>query len=217
MMRRARGKLTYANVIATLALFIALGGATAIAASQLGKNSVGTKQLKKNSVTTAKIKKNAITGAKVKKHTLTGSDINLGKLGTVPSANVANTANALAPPEAVHLVGASGEPAFESGSANVGAIGAAKLQSAGFYKDHEGIVHLQGFIKVGGASGRIFTLPPGYRPSSGTVLVFEQLKEAIAEVIGSNTAIEGMVLDGAVIGIPGNNAVLDGITFRAES
>lgn len=40
-----RLKLTYANVIATLALFIALGGG-AIAASQLGKNSVGSKQLK---------------------------------------------------------------------------------------------------------------------------------------------------------------------------
>ena len=56
-----RPRLTYANVVATLALLIAIGGASAFAASQLGKNTVGTKQLKKNSVTTAKIKKQAIT------------------------------------------------------------------------------------------------------------------------------------------------------------
>jgi hypothetical protein len=49
-MRRLRGKLTYSNVVATLALFIALGGG-ALAATQLKKNSVGTKQLKRNSVT----------------------------------------------------------------------------------------------------------------------------------------------------------------------
>ena len=51
-----RPKVTYANVVATLALFIAIGGASAFAASQLGKNSVGTNQLKKNAVTGAKVK-----------------------------------------------------------------------------------------------------------------------------------------------------------------
>lgn len=64
-MKYLRCRLTYANVIATLALFLALGGATAFAASQLGKNSVGSKQLKKNSVTAAKIKNGAVTQAKI--------------------------------------------------------------------------------------------------------------------------------------------------------
>jgi len=68
-------KLTYANVMSTLCLFLLLGGG-AYAASHLGKNTVGTRQLKKN----------AVTGAKVKNQTLTGSDIDLAKLGTVPSA-----------------------------------------------------------------------------------------------------------------------------------
>jgi hypothetical protein len=36
-----RPNLTYANVVATLALFIAIGGTTAFAASQLGKCSFG--------------------------------------------------------------------------------------------------------------------------------------------------------------------------------
>jgi hypothetical protein len=52
-MHRLRGKLTYANVMATIAVFIALGGAS-YAATQLPKNSVGTKQLKKGAVTPAK-------------------------------------------------------------------------------------------------------------------------------------------------------------------
>jgi hypothetical protein len=71
-------RLTYANVISTLCLFLLLGGG-AYAASHLGKNTVGTKQLKKN----------AVTGAKVKDQSLTGKDIDLSKLGTVPNAQLA--------------------------------------------------------------------------------------------------------------------------------
>ena len=92
-MKRLHTHLSYANVVATLALVIALGGASAFAASQLGKNSVGPKQLQKNAVTTAKIKKEAVTGAKVKKGTLTGAQINVSKLGIVPSAGHATSAD----------------------------------------------------------------------------------------------------------------------------
>jgi hypothetical protein len=80
--------------MSSIAVFLVLGGATALAAG-LAKNSVGSKQLKKNAVTTAKIKNNAVTAAKIKNGTITGSKINLGSLGTVPSAaNAANAGNA---------------------------------------------------------------------------------------------------------------------------
>ena len=46
MIDRARSKLTYANVVSTLCLFLVLGGTGAYAASQLAKNSVGPGQLK---------------------------------------------------------------------------------------------------------------------------------------------------------------------------
>jgi hypothetical protein len=49
-----RRHLTYANVVASLALFLALGGA-AFAATQLPRNSVGTGQLKPEAVTSGKI------------------------------------------------------------------------------------------------------------------------------------------------------------------
>jgi hypothetical protein len=55
-MNFVRQRLTYANVIATVALFLALGGA-AVAATQLPKNSVGTNQLRKGAVTAGKIAK----------------------------------------------------------------------------------------------------------------------------------------------------------------
>jgi trimeric autotransporter adhesin len=62
-MRIPRPRLNYANVIATIALFVALGGA-AIAAG-LPKNSVGTKQLKRGAVNAAKLKRGAVTPGKI--------------------------------------------------------------------------------------------------------------------------------------------------------
>jgi hypothetical protein len=81
-----RPRLTYANVVATLALFIALGGAS-YAAFKLPKNSVGTKQLKKNAVTTAKLKKGAVTAAKLKPGTIPGIPT------TVPNSDHATSAD----------------------------------------------------------------------------------------------------------------------------
>jgi hypothetical protein len=65
---------TYANVIATVALFVALGG-VAVAAG-LPKNSVGPRQLKRGSVTAAKIRKQAVTSGKLAPQSVTA-----GKLG----------------------------------------------------------------------------------------------------------------------------------------
>jgi hypothetical protein len=57
-MKRLQGKLTYANVMSTLCLFLLLGGG-AYAATQLPKNSVGTKQIKSQAVTLQKLSKSA--------------------------------------------------------------------------------------------------------------------------------------------------------------
>ncbi|MGN6202219.1 MAG: hypothetical protein ACTHNY_07425 [Solirubrobacterales bacterium] len=59
-MKSLKPRLTYANVIATLALFLALGGG-AYAAVKLPKNSVGAKQLKKGAVTPAKLSASAVS------------------------------------------------------------------------------------------------------------------------------------------------------------
>jgi hypothetical protein len=55
-------KLTYANVTASLALFIALGG-TSYAVTQLPRNSVGPRQLKADSITSGKIRNGEVGSA----------------------------------------------------------------------------------------------------------------------------------------------------------
>ena len=70
---------------------------------------------------------------------------------TADSAIAAGTASALAPPEAVHLIGAPGEPGFENGAENGPA-------PTGFWKDHDCVVHLQGVVFASNLSID-FTLP----------------------------------------------------------
>lgn len=65
MRDRFRPRLSYANVMATVAVFLVLGGG-AYAATSLPKNSVGSKQLKNGSITPAKLNagaKAALRGA----------------------------------------------------------------------------------------------------------------------------------------------------------
>jgi hypothetical protein len=68
-----RSHLTYANVTASLALFVALGG-VGYAAATLPKNSVGTAQIKNSAVTGAKVKNSSLTGADIKDKSLKPAD-----------------------------------------------------------------------------------------------------------------------------------------------
>jgi hypothetical protein len=79
--KQIRKRVTYANVMSSIAVFLILGGATAIAAKKIGTN-----QLKAGAVTKAKLHKNAVTTGKIKKNAVTGAKVNEATLGTVPSA-----------------------------------------------------------------------------------------------------------------------------------
>jgi hypothetical protein len=69
----------HATAVAYVALFLALsGGAFAIASG--GK------------INGSKLKKRSVAGKKLAKHTITGTEVNLNKLGKVPSAKAADTA-----------------------------------------------------------------------------------------------------------------------------
>jgi hypothetical protein len=264
MLGGIRRRVTFANVMATIAVFCALGGG-AYAAVALPKNSVGSKQLKKNAVTNAKIGKNAVTGAKVKDGSLTGSDINLATLPKVGSAtnadnaghaanadnatnatNAANATNAtnathattadnIAPPEDWHEIGASGQPGFVGGTTNYGALTPnTNAETAGFFKDKEGIVHLKGLVKTansGPNSGLLFYLPEGYRPGSKKLLLENALCTTYSGgsgscgsgntqqmlIIGAGSDLGGGTIptDGLIAGSTGVAISLDGITFRA--
>jgi len=207
------GRPSPALIISIVALVFAMVG-TGYAATHLKKKSVGTAQLKAS----------AVTNAKVKNQTLTGKKIKLSTLGTVPNAThataadtattatTATTANALPAPE-LHVIGAPGQPGFEEGAQNPALEPGTpfSLVPAAFFKDHDGVVHLEGFVKAG-TGPKAFTLPPGYRPASGKAQLFPA---AEAYVFGSNVSIGGKDFSGAVY--IGGEAILSGITFRAES
>src|SRR4051794_31656564 len=74
-------RLTYANVMATVAVFVALGG-TGYAATKLPKNSVQSKQIKNGQIKNADLAKTAVSSSKVKNGSLLLADF---KAGQVPA------------------------------------------------------------------------------------------------------------------------------------
>jgi hypothetical protein len=90
MKRKLRAKLTFANVMACIAVFIALtAGAYAFS---VPRNSVGTRQLQAKAVTNGKLANEAVTGSKIAGGTITGQNIDMAALGTVPQAAHATAA-----------------------------------------------------------------------------------------------------------------------------
>jgi len=115
---KMKPRLTYANVTSTLALFIALTGATAFAATKLPDKSVGEFQLRPGAVTADKLRTNAVTAPKikagaVKQGKLANGSVTAQKLttGSVASSSLqsASVTNEKIAPEAV-----TGDKALES-------------------------------------------------------------------------------------------------------
>jgi hypothetical protein len=94
MIPAVRKRLTYSNVIASLALFAALGG-VAVAAG-LPKNSVGPKQIKRGAVTAAKIRKQAVTSAKLAPQSVINGKLAANSVGPGNIGNGAVTTAKLA-------------------------------------------------------------------------------------------------------------------------
>ena len=92
-MKRVFGNGTYANVTATVALIVALGG-TSYAAIILPANSVGSRQLKNRAVTSSKRKlhANAVSSAAVKNGSLRATDFKAGQLPAGPAGPAGATA-----------------------------------------------------------------------------------------------------------------------------
>ncbi len=195
-----------AMIVAIIGLLVALGG-TSYAAFKLPKNSVGSKQLKKNAVTSKKIKNGAVTASKINTTGL-----------TVPNATHANTAdNAgtasnIAAPEGFHIVGQPSGPAFQNGCSD---ITAAPLQPVGFFKDKEGIVHLQGAFQCPASGDIAFTLPAGYLPTGGTVLVEAGSGGSVQLIIsGGFTSGSTTFPPGAIATSGGTSIDTSGVNFR---
>jgi hypothetical protein len=75
-MRAVMRRLTYANVIATLALFLALSGGVVWAAGKIGGG-----RLKPNSISAGKLRRNAVTATKIRPNAVIASKIRPGAVG----------------------------------------------------------------------------------------------------------------------------------------
>lgn len=106
--------------------------------------------------------------------------------------------------EALHLIGAGGEPAFQNGWSNRGG----PAHPAAFYKDR-GRVYLEGQIGGGTATNGtiIFTLPAGYRPAA--VVDIHMAGGQTTTQLDINSSGECRIYDALSSGI-----YLDGISFR---
>src|SRR4051812_44706848 len=74
-MRTISDRLSYANVTATIALFVALGGTSY--ALTLPRNSVGASQLRRDSVRSSEIRKGAVRSGELKDRTIRFGDISV--------------------------------------------------------------------------------------------------------------------------------------------
>ncbi len=93
MLKRLRSKLTYANVMATIAIFFVLTG-IGFAVARSGK--VGTRQLKNGAVSSKKIRKDAVNATKIKSGAVGRSELAKAAVGTGKISNSAVTTGKLA-------------------------------------------------------------------------------------------------------------------------
>jgi hypothetical protein len=216
-----RNRLTYANVVATVALFFALGLGGAWAANQLKKNSVSSKQVKNESLVSRDLKNGkAVKGLDVAEETLS-------------AANVKELAPAEAPRALALRNGADGDCIWRV----MTSPGISPQPTPMSGKDALGRVSLQGVAGATDGPGgdgecdnqpdpeaaqdlTIATLPPSQQPAS--TKFFSSGPTSSVIVIGVNGATVGFtsVPPGAVIAQsvinPGPSPVLlDGISFEA--
>lgn len=89
-MKRIRKMVTFSNVIAVIALFVALGGSVYAAGKINGK------QIKKNSIPGNRLKPASITGKQIKANSLTGKQVKGSSLSGVSASSLASVQYAVA-------------------------------------------------------------------------------------------------------------------------
>ena len=91
-MQQIRKRLTYANVMSSIAVFLVLGGGAAYAAKKIGSN-----ELRGGAVTTTKIKRSAVTRSKIKAKAISTAKLAYGAVTNGRLADGAVSLEKLAP------------------------------------------------------------------------------------------------------------------------
>jgi hypothetical protein len=114
VLARIARRLSYANVMATLALFIALGG-TSFAAVKLGRGSVKSVNLAKNAVTSTKVKDHSLLAADFK-----AGQVPKGATGAAGATGAKGDAGLKGDPGAPGPKGETGAPGPAAGASAIG-------------------------------------------------------------------------------------------------
>lgn len=136
-MRALSSKLTYANVISTLCLFLVLGGGAAVAAGQLGPNSVGTRQLRNAAVTGPKIKRASIEATKLTQLAISTLKGQKGDKGAKGATGAKGSTGAKGDR------GATGPQGPAGAAGNPGAIATVLVSPLGFQGTHPGFATVE--------------------------------------------------------------------------
>jgi hypothetical protein len=215
------GRPSPALVIALVALFVSLGGTGYAAVKITGRN------VKDSSLTGKDVKNRSLGAQELKRDVLrTGPQGPSGPTGPAGSQGPQGPRGASAPSaEAVKAVRAASSTTschsvprttgefcgFDNGVwANYGN----GYQAVGYFKDGQGIVHLQGSAHADGNAGpsfnrAIFFLPPAYRPGGSRVFLVHDADNGSAYV---EVRPDGLVFSQDTE--PVSRISLDGISFR---
>ena len=188
-------RLSYANVMATIAVFGVLAGGGAYAASKIGPTD---------------LRVNAVRSKHVKNQTLLPKDFKPGTLPKVPTPEATKTVTSFL----------NGWTAYD-GDAGV----STNDVPVRFWKDPWGVVHLEGAVTRGAPPGgdisQIFRLPEGYRPQAN-YLSFAVVTTGFSdfdEVLGFVQVDGTPSSESGEVNFAGGNheyVSLDGISFRAQ-
>jgi hypothetical protein len=187
---RLSSRLTYANVMATIAVFVALGG-SGYAAVRLSKNSVTSRTIKNGQVKTADLAKNAVTSVKVTDGSLLATDFKPGQLPGGPAGPAGPT-------------GAKGDAGAKGDTGAQGAVG----PTAGFESG--------GSSTPAASPGTLVRSTSVTLPTPGRLFVISRLKTGLScNSGGACTDTYALYVDGQAV--PDSAATISTVTNGATS
>jgi hypothetical protein len=182
LFERVRARLSFANVVSTVALFLALGGTSYAAAQVLPSNSVGSSQIRSNAVNKSEIAKNSVGSDELRGSGVTAPDIKSSAVGpsevranAIDSDEIADGGIGAADLSAAAKAAVNGitfrASANGDGTAPTGNTKGITRASAGVYNVDLGtdVTACHRVASATGASAVVATVSPG--PSTGVITV----------------------------------------------
>lgn len=154
MLTRLKPHLSYANVMATIAVFVALGG-TSYAATKLARNSVGSTQIRSKAVGASELRSRSVTSSKIRPGAVTARSLSSSARGTLRGAQgpagPVGPGGPAGPPGVTYRAAVTSAGETVSGSAGAASSGLGNgLYRVGFDRSMAGCVFTATLVRVPG-------------------------------------------------------------------